>query len=45
MTYENHWHKRVPLSMAAEYIARGWKFWETEGELVVLVWLNDEVPA
>tara|TARA_R110000868_G_scaffold290385_2_gene550584 strand:+ start:2077 stop:2214 length:138 start_codon:yes stop_codon:yes gene_type:complete len=44
MTYENHWHKRVPLDMAREYIAKGWKVWGTEGNAVVLVWLHDEVP-
>lgn len=45
MSCANYWHKRVPLSMAGEYIARGWKFWGTEGDVVVLVWLHDEVPA
>lgn len=43
MTYANHWHKRVPLDMAREYIAKGWQVWGTEGNAVVLVWLHDEI--
>ena len=45
MSYERHMHKRVPLDMAREYIAKGWTVWGTEGSAVVLVWLRDEVPG
>jgi hypothetical protein len=31
--------------MAKGYIAKGWTFWGTEGDAVVLVWLHEEVPA
>lgn len=45
MSYANHWHKRVPILMAAEYIANGWQIWGIKGNAVVLIWLHDEVPA
>ncbi len=40
----HHWHKRVPIDMAKEYIAKGWKVWGTEGKAVVLVWLHERAP-
>lgn len=43
-TYADHMHKRVPLGMAREYIAKGWQVWGTEGKAVVLVWLHEETP-
>ena len=45
MTYERHWHKRVPPFMTEDYIAKGWTFWGTEGDAVVLVWLHEDMPA
>ena len=39
-----HWHKRVPASMAAEYLAKGWVVHKREGRFVVLVWPEEGAP-
>lgn len=44
MTLSTHIHKRVPLSMALEYIAKGWKVWKSEARTVVLFWPQEGSP-
>lgn len=44
MTLETHWHKRVPLDMAAEYIARGWIEHERTDRIVTLIWPHEGSP-
>lgn len=46
MTYERHWHKRVPYSMAKEYMVKGWEFfsYEDAGKFVVLIWPHEGLP-
>lgn len=44
MTLETHWHKRVPLDMASEYIAKGWRIWKRETTTVLLIWPKEGAP-
>jgi hypothetical protein len=37
-------HKRVPSSMASEYVAQGWTIWKREGRTVVLEWRKAGAP-
>jgi hypothetical protein len=45
MTLETHWHKRVPLDMAREYIAKGWQFYRSENQFVLLIWPHEGAPT
>lgn len=45
MTLETHWHKRVPLEMASEYIVKGWRMYSTEGNNAVLIWPHEGAPT
>ena len=45
MTLSTHWHKRVPLDMAREYISKGWQFYASEGHTVILIWPHEGEPT
>ena len=44
MNLSTHWHKRVPLDMAPEYIAKGWRMYGVEGDTAMLIWPKEGAP-
>lgn len=38
------WHKRVPASMVAEYVSKGWQVHSRDGRNVVLIWPKEGAP-